>query len=112
MDLVGNFCSFSESKRTETSLAALRFSTSIQFTRSPIPNTPTRSEPCCTARSHAHHFKILNFRGENFRDRKSNHEIHENIVPRKFGAIRYSLGVARLVLVITTNVKMVIECVP
>ena len=26
---------------------------------------------------------------ENFRDQKANHEIHENIVPRKFGAIRY-----------------------
>ena len=43
VDLVGNFCSFSESKRTETSLAAFRFSTSIQFTRSPIPNTRTRT---------------------------------------------------------------------
>ena len=32
---------------------------------------------------------ILNFREENFRDQKSNHEIHENIVPRKFGAIWY-----------------------
>ena len=32
---------------------------------------------------------FLNFREENFRDRKSNHEIHENIAPRKFGAIRY-----------------------
>ena len=32
---------------------------------------------------------ILNFREENFRDQKSNHEIHENIVQRKFGAIRY-----------------------
>ena len=32
---------------------------------------------------------ILIFREENFRDPKSNHEIHENIVPRKFGAIRY-----------------------
>ena len=32
---------------------------------------------------------ILNFCEENFRDYKSNHEIHENIVPRKFGAIRY-----------------------
>ena len=29
------------------------------------------------------------FREENFHDQKSNHEIHENIVPRKFGAIRY-----------------------
>ena len=32
---------------------------------------------------------ILNFREENFRDQKSNHEIHENIVPQKFGTIRY-----------------------
>ena len=32
---------------------------------------------------------MLNFREENFRDQKANHEIHENIVPRKFGAILY-----------------------
>ena len=32
---------------------------------------------------------MLNFREENFRDQKANHEIHENIVPRKFGAIWY-----------------------
>ena len=32
---------------------------------------------------------ILNFHEEHFRDQKSNHEIYENIVPRKFGAIRY-----------------------
>ena len=30
-----------------------------------------------------------NFREENFCDQKSNHEIHENTVPLKFGAIRY-----------------------
>ena len=29
---------------------------------------------------------ILNFREENFRNQKSNHEIHENIVSQKFGA--------------------------
>ena len=34
---------------------------------------------------------IQNFREENFRDQKSNHEIHKNIVPRKFAAIRYVL---------------------
>ena len=28
----------------------------------------------------------------NFRDQKSNHEIHENIVPRKYGAIQYWVG--------------------
>ena len=32
---------------------------------------------------------IPKFCEENFRDQKSNHEIHENIVPRKFGAIPY-----------------------
>ena len=32
---------------------------------------------------------VLNFCEENFRDQKPNHEIHENIVPRKFGAIQY-----------------------
>ena len=32
---------------------------------------------------------MLNFREESFRDQKANHEIDENIVPRKFGAIRY-----------------------
>ena len=32
---------------------------------------------------------ILNFREENFRDQNSNHKIHENIVPQKFGAIQY-----------------------
>ena len=32
---------------------------------------------------------ILNFREKNFCDQKSNHKIHENIVLRKFGAIRY-----------------------
>ena len=34
---------------------------------------------------------VPKFREENFRDQKSNHEIHENIVPRKFGALRYAL---------------------
>ena len=28
-----------------------------------------------------------------FRDQKSNHEIHENIVPQIFGAIRYARSV-------------------
>ena len=36
---------------------------------------------------------LLNFGEENFCDQQSNHEIYENIVPRKFGAtctcIRY-----------------------
>ena len=32
---------------------------------------------------------MLNFREENFGDQEANHEIHKNIVPRKFGAIRY-----------------------
>ena len=33
----------------------------------------------------------LQFREYNFRDLEVNHEIHENIVPQKFGAIRYIL---------------------
>ena len=37
----------------------------------------------------AMHTIIRNFCEENFRDQRSNHEIHENIVPRKFGAIWY-----------------------
>ena len=28
--------------------------------------------------------------GKIFRDQKSNHKIHETIMPRKFGAIRYT----------------------
>ena len=32
------------------------------------------------------YFKV-NFRGKNFHERGVNHENHENIVPRKFGAI-------------------------
>ena len=35
---------------------------------------------------------MLNFCEENFCDQKANHEIHKNIVPRKFGAIRYLLN--------------------
>ena len=29
---------------------------------------------------------MLNFCEENFRDQKANHEIHENIVPQKYGS--------------------------
>ena len=43
----------------------------------------------CTACSHAHHNTKCS-RGK-FRDQKSNHEIHENIVSRKFGVIPYFL---------------------
>ena len=39
---------------------------------------------------HAHniatHTIVLNFREENFRDQKANHEIHKIIVPQKLGA--------------------------
>ena len=49
---------------------------------------------CASARCAAQHvatptMSILSFREENFHDQKSNHEIHKNIVPRKFGVIRY-----------------------
>ena len=38
----------------------------------------------------AERWTILNFREKDFRGWMSNHEIHENIVPQKFGAIRYT----------------------
>ena len=38
---------------------------------------------------------MLNFREENFRDQKADHEIHENIVPRKFGAIRHLTAIRK-----------------
>ena len=34
---------------------------------------------------------LMNFREKYFRELRANHEIHENIIPRKFGAIRYYL---------------------
>ena len=43
----------------------------------------------CTHTECSHAHNNTKFREENFRDQKSDHEIHENIVPRKFGAIRY-----------------------
>ena len=48
---------------------------------------PSRTSARCAAQHVA--TPTMNFREENFRDQKSNHEIHEDIVPRKFGAIRY-----------------------
>ena len=44
---------------------------------------------CASARCAAQHVATPTMSILNFRDQKSNHEIHENIVPRKFGAIRY-----------------------
>ena len=43
--------------------------------------------------------QFIHFREGNSRDSKSNHKIHENIVPRKFGAIQL------LVLPMATNAK-------
>ena len=48
--------------------------------------------PVHTERSHTHN--NARFCEENFRDQKSNHKFHENIVPRKFGAIQYLKYVA------------------
>ena len=45
----------------------------------------------CTHTERSHAQNNTKFREENFRDHKSNHEIHENIVPRKFRAIRYAI---------------------
>ena len=53
---------------------------------------PARASAHCAAQHVATPtMSILNFCEENFHDQKSNHEIHENIVPRKFGAIRYPI---------------------
>ena len=86
-DLVGNFCSFSERKRTESETSSLRFR---QFTRSLLhAYTRMHTYVCTHDRTRDAHVRtdvatptiILNFREENFRDQISNHEIHENIVP-------------------------------
>ena len=45
----------------------------------------------------------VNFHEENFRDQNSNHEIHENSVPRKFGAIRYVIWNREVSLVWRSN---------
>ena len=37
-------------------------------------------------------FEITNVREQKIRERGVNHENHENIMPRKFGAIRYLIG--------------------
>ena len=66
-------------------------STSIQFTH-PLRITQSRASFACTRAAHIQQARsdtptIPNFREEHFRDPKSNHEIYENIVPQKFGAI-------------------------
>ena len=73
-DLAGNFCSFFESKHTESE-TALGSTHSLAL---------GHTHDCLGS----HATIVLNFREENFCDQKSNHEIHENIVPQKFGAIR------------------------
>ena len=47
--------------------------------------------PASTAQHVATPTTILNFREVNFHDQKSNHEIHVNILPQKFEAIRYRM---------------------
>ena len=94
-------CRYEEKRDIFSSNSALRF---WQFTCSlccagyAYVHVHTRTYTCSlvasscaamhTAHSHAHH--NTKFCEENFHDHKSNHEIHKNIVPRKFGAIRYS----------------------
>ena len=64
----------------------------LTFVRASARYPPARASARCTAQHVATPtMSILNFREENFHDQKSNHEIHENIVPRKFGAIRYTM---------------------
>ena len=52
-----------------------------------IRRLPARASASIRNRCAAQHVAtptiILNFREENFHDQKSNHEIHENIVPQK-----------------------------
>ena len=64
--------------------------------RSPSSYSASARARCapCDAQHLATLTIILNFCGENILDPKSNHEIHKNIVPRKFGAIRYMLAAA------------------
>ena len=50
----------------------------------------------CSAQHVATPTIMLNFHEENFCDQKSNHEIHKNIVPWKFGAIRYCIATWQL----------------
>ena len=59
--------------------------------RSPSSYSASAHARCvpCAAQHLATPTMILNFHEENIRDPKSSHEIHENIVPRNFGAIRY-----------------------
>ena len=91
-DLAGNFCSFSESKRTESALlAAIQyFISDSSYVHALVSHAYTYARSrlmCLRIQNVATPTIILKFREENFRDQKSNHEIHENIVPRKFGAI-------------------------
>ena len=105
MDLIGNFCLFSESKRTEPVHCKWRFNSSFQtlrqFTRASHAYTYIRTiEP---AQNVATPTIILNFREENFHDQKSNHEIHKNIVARKFALCTRTRIFAKLHPDLTTN---------
>ena len=82
MDLVGNFCSFSESMRIETSLVAIQhFVSCSSHIHCAYVHASRRASARCYARYVATSTILQNFREENFHDQKSNHEIHENIVP-------------------------------
>ena len=93
-DLVSNFCSFSESKCTESVHHQQRFNASLHSS-----HIHQLTSIACV---HVHMIALVmrmctqnvatptiipNFHEENFRDQNSNHKIHENIVPQKFGAI-------------------------
>jgi hypothetical protein len=83
-DLAGNFCSFSESKRTEseTALTAIQHLILLDLVSAIRVRTHDRTCTAIAMRTRTHNVAtpiiVLNFRGENFRDLKSNHEIHEN----------------------------------
>ena len=83
---ISSLCSslVSESQRTdsEPSLATQHFTFTIMYVR-------VLKSRCTCAHNITTPTIMLNFLEENFRDQKAIREIHENIVPRKFGATRY-----------------------
>ena len=86
-------------------IASIRFSLHLRQLACYIPGRPaghvhaiyhhvTCSAPCALRGGIRDAYS--NFREKNFREWEDNHENHENILPRKFGAIRYIQIVSEL----------------
>ena len=103
VDLVANFCSFSESKRRVCTLCIFNSDSTLhfrQFTRSLVLHSYVYAQfshvhpaivmcTCTQPRSPATLTIILNFHEESFHGQMSNHEIPAILyVPQKFGAIQ------------------------